>query len=241
MNRFLVVVGVSLVLISSAQAAVLAIDFGAPDQLQLAGYEPFSLAVAGSTTQTEVYGAYTVTLTALADSGLSPRFQARNRNGGLTPPASPDDNILVDYIRCETTINTRDQVGGNQQMPVTRVEIAGLSASTTYGVTIGAWDPWGAPGPNPQILRAGPGTTGSPLSQVWTGAPEPANAGDYSASGSFTTDGAGVLTVELAYDMANWNVDSDPQAILGYMAIIPEPATMSLLGLGALALLRRRR
>ena len=228
------------------------LDFGRADGLVKPGYDQFNLSAEKIQTETQVIAGHSVTLTALADAGTvdpngeppTPNMESRDRQSKLTAPTSPDDNILIDYIRAQTALNVRWDVDPNvPQIPVLDIAVADLDALTEYEVRAGALDMSGSDGPNPQILRPAGGTTGPSISWSWVKV-EPTMDNEYSAVGMYTTDAAGVLNVQVAFDFASADWEdrkADPMAICSYLDIVPEPATLALLAMGSLAAVRRRR
>jgi hypothetical protein len=105
----------------------------------------------------------------------------------------------------------------------------GISANTEYDMTICSY--YGAQARNTTITAAS-GTTGTTLGPIAFVNP-PTSLSDNSATGTFTSDGSGNLTLSLG--------GSRP-AINGFtITAVPEPSTTALLGLGGLTLIMRRR
>ncbi len=69
----------------------------------------------------------------------------------------------------------------------------------------------------------------------------PTSLDSFSATGTFTSDGSGVLTIELT-DTITAGADNPEPRLNGFqLSVVPEPSTSALLGLGGLALILRRR
>jgi hypothetical protein len=107
----------------------------------------------------------------------------------------------------------------------------GISASTDYDLTF--WAFYGAEARNTTIAGAS-GTTGTTLGPIAFDNP-PTSLSDNDASGTFTSDGSGNLTFTIG------GTNNRP-ALNGFtLTAIPEPSAATLLALGGLALIRRRR
>jgi hypothetical protein len=82
------------------------------------------------------------------------------------------------------------------------------------------------------------GTTGTTLGPIATAyLPVPTGFDDpaYSATGTFTSDGSGVLTFSIT------GSGSRPMINGFQIAAVPEPSSVALIALGGFALIRRRR
>lgn len=237
---------VVLALSVSAQAAVLELDLQPTGILLQAGWTEIDPPPGGAAAVAYTVGAYTVTLTpAYDDLGTAgvheARFANKDRNNKMTDPASPRDNALYDYVRVEVAIDgvVQNTSAALPVAPVMQIDIEGLAPNTAYPVRIGSFDMW-----NHQhlLVRAAGGTTGAGYGvETYGPTDHPINEMDCSNVGTFTTNGAGLLEIEAAYNHALRDADDDPQAIVNYIEVVPEPMTMSFLALGGLALLRRKR
>jgi len=105
-----------------------------------------------------------------------------------------------------------------------------ISADTDYDMTF--WAFYGAEARNTTINGTA-GTTGPSLGPIAFVNP-PTSLSDNAASGTFTSDSSGFLTFAISGTNAR-------PALNGFNITVPEPATMALLGMGGLMMLRRRR
>lgn len=105
---------------------------------------------------------------------------------------------------------------------------SGIAASTDYDMTF--WCYYSAQARNTTITAVS-GTTGTTLGPIAFVNPT-TSLSDNAASGTFTSDSSGNLTFSLG---------AGRPAINGFNITVPEPATMALLGMGGLMMLRRRR
>ncbi len=129
----------------------------------------------------------------------------------------------------------RDFTFANNSSTVTlTLSGVGISANTSYVIKFWSYDSNSIA--NTVGYTGVNGTTGSIAPFTSNGA-APASLDDYSGTGTFTSDGDGVLTIEATASAFN---NSNGPRVNG-LQIIPEPTTALLGALGLLALLRRRR
>ena len=255
---------VSVVLLAlTLQASALSIDFGPSGQPVAAGFESFAPTVTGSAASyTQTLGSgNVVTLTALNLTGTCvPVIVARDESSMSPAPGDsykqhlravvlgPDGGALSMWSGPNHRIDPNDPnsaldpaYDGELQQPALKIDVAGLTPSTVYDVALGSNNKWAT---LVYLTLSGLGTTASANITGGLGTTQPlviANAPVI--SGQFSTDAQGVLSVTLAYDQAltTTNGENDPLLGLSLMTIVPEPATMALLVLGGLSLIRRRR
>jgi hypothetical protein len=157
---------------------------------------------------------------------------------GETPPTSPAKGYAtVDY----------DNVAHTLALHIT---FSGLLGTTTASHIHG---PTAAPlTGNASVATTTPSFTGFPLgvtSADWSNVLDLTLASSYnpsfvSANGGTTAGAEAALTGAIAAGRAYWNVHSSFATggeIRGFLVPAPEPCTLTLLGLGALTLIRRRR
>ena len=195
--------------------------------------------------QTMASGAVlTMTPLCLTANG-TPEFQDRDRVSKIATDGSTSSRALALYDNVRVSI-----VGGwadVTKVPANQIEIAGLAPNTSYNLRIGAYNVWAL---IHQIITPANGTVG-PVATLVHGKPNvPMATLDSSVANDYITNAAGVLTVIYAWDdvaYANHLAQIDPtlqaetSANIGYIELTPEPATMCLLALGGLAILRKRR
>ena len=182
-------------------------------------------------------GGQTVTITPSTDAGTA-TLSASNKGSKDPGNGFPRNLAMYDMVR-----NNASNWGNvNADIPVLELDIAGLQPETEYPLLIGSLSVYRELF---QIVRPMRGTTGPTL--VSADAPFPQVLGDCEVEGLYTTDAAGVLSVDVVFDqaaaqafVAGGGISVDTQAVISYI-MIPEPATLSLLALGALAAIRRRR
>jgi hypothetical protein len=191
-----------------------------------------------------------VTLTTTQDAGTgNPSPSDKSSKIPVAPApgyAYPLQDAVYDMMRCNA------QTWGSvfTDIPVIEVDIAGLAPSTQYDLYIGSMSVYRE---LYQLVRPARGSAGPVL--ISADAPFPAFPGDNEVNGLYTTTAQGVLSVDVVFDQAAaqaafnahvagggnpQNFPCDTQAVVSYL-VIPEPMTLSLLGLGGLALLRRRK
>ena len=183
-------------------------------------------------------GGYTVTITPSTDQGAA-TLSASNKGSKDPSNGFPRPQGMYDMVR-----NNAANWGDIQtDIPVLEVDIAGLQPETSYPLLIGSISVYRELF---QKVRPARGSTGPVvLSQD---APFPLVLGDNEIEAPYTTTAAGVLSVDVVFDQAaaqawealNPGATVDTQAVISYM-MIPEPMTLSLLALGGLMAIRRRR
>ena len=195
-------------------------------------------------------GGETLTITPMhapTSSGVgTPEFQDRNRNSKIATQGSTSSRADGLYDNARVSI-----IGGWNditKVPRMQIEFAGLAPVTAYGVRIGAYNVYNVL--THQIITPTAGTTG-PTATLVHGLPIPMGTYDQSVADVWTTSPIGTLTLNYDWDVARWaayaagmpggTYQSETTAQLGYIELLPEPATMSMLALGALALIRKRR
>ena len=228
-----------LALAGIANAQLLAVDCEpAANHGTQAGFD--SMVCSGLIPETFVTsGGQTVTLTATTDQGTATPSAS---NKGSKDPANgfPRNLAMYDMFR-----NNADQWGvlPNGDIPVIEVDISGLQPETEYPLLVGSLSVYRELF---QLVRPARGTTGPVLTSQDT--IFPVVLGDNEVEGNYTTTAAGVLSVDVVFDEAAalaWRVSNpgatvDTQAVISYL-MIPEPMTLSLLALGGLMAIRRRR
>jgi hypothetical protein len=190
-----------------------------------------------STANWSVVGSAGGTISNLVDAsgaatGISlaaPNFQGVNGNGTMTP-TPPASTYFPNQV-------TRDSVYGSDTYPTYTLTFSGLDANTTYTFTIFA-SRTSAGGSNRETEYFFAGGTSN---TVYLDAAE--NLSDIAITGQLQPDGSQEITLTMSKGPNN--DQSSGYFYLGGMVIetapIPEPATLGLLGLGALALIRRLR
>jgi hypothetical protein len=151
--------------------------------------------------------------------------------------------------------------------PAFKIEVLGLQANQAYQVVIGSFDrgsvfqgiyqttatpPVAKPLSNILQPHADSGTTGGTTNWTFTGRPTVSYLSNTALAGAantdtaadtFTTDASGTLTVDWILDNTNDVSFGNAECVMSFLVTneVPEPATLSLLGLGALALIKRRK
>ena len=146
-------------------------------------------------------------------------------------------DLYEDFVFANGTLG-----GGGSPLSMTlTLSGAGISASTSYNLTFFSYDSVSSAGSHTVSFNGASGTSGSAPDILWTGGSNPTTDGQYATTGTFTSDGTGVLTIDLE---DNWigATDSTGIRLNGFeLDAIPEPSAAALLALSGLALLRRRR
>jgi len=183
-------------------------------------------------------GGQTVTLTCTTDAGSASPSPS---NKGSKDPLNGFPRNLGMYDMMRNNAATWGDV--YTDIPVIEVDIAGLQPDTEYPLLIGSISVYRELF---QLVRPARGSTGPVLTSA--DAPFPVVLGDNEVEGNYTTTAAGVLSVDVVFDQAAAQAFvaagapnyQDTQAVISYL-MIPEPATLSLLALGGLMAIRRRR
>jgi hypothetical protein len=206
-----------------ASAATIQIQFGNDnDSISTANWSVVSSAGGTTSNLVDAGGAATgISLTA-------PNFQGVNGNGtqSPTPPAST-------YFPSQVT---RDSVYGSDTFGTFVLTLGGLDANTTYTFTMFASRTGVGDNRETEYFFAG-----STSNTVYLDPAE--NTSDIATTSALQPDGSQEIVLTMSKGPNNSN--SSGYFYLGGMVIetapIPEPASLGLLGLGALALIRRLR
>ena len=183
-------------------------------------------------------GGQTVTISPSYDVGTG-TLSASNKGSKDPLNGFPRNLAMYDMVR-----NNSAQWGVvGPDIPVLELDIAGLQPETEYPLLVGSLSVYRELF---QLVRPARGSTGPVLTSQDT--VFPLVLGDNEVEGNYTTTAAGVLSVDVVFDEAAalaWRVANpggtvDTQAVISYL-MIPEPATLSLLALGGLMAIRRRR
>lgn len=253
--RLLTVLAVTLALAGVAQAQVTTVfkvemqpSGGTP--VSQAGFEIWAAAPSGTgAISFTTAGGQTITLTpslASGPNGSTVSFTATDKKTDADyTDGAPREYAIQDYFRCQAV---PWGIGNDTVIPRVSVEITGLVANTAYGCRIGNMNPY-----RNVWVEAQPtlGTTGVYTEHVALNPPalHATDPIDHSYQLSYTSDGVGQLHFDLTWDRAQWTQDPvnypgqpEHEVEIAYMILqVPEPMTMSLLALGGLALIRRRR
>ena len=251
--RLFTILVVTLALAGVAQASyLLAVDMnpiGAPAQ---AGFDAMTVLSLPANGPFVTSGGYTITLTAANDTTHAFVGTASNKQSKV--PAGNTfqwNDAAYDMYRCDAVRDTLydpyTYFGDVYSVgtPHIQIDIEGLDADTEYPLMVGTQTVYVKP--LFAMVRPRGGTTGPTIHTA--DYPFPQVVPDNTIQGNWTTDSNGKLSVDLCYDTqagidwveaGNPNHGVDTQAVLGYL-VIPEPMTMSLLALGGLALIRRRK
>jgi hypothetical protein len=207
-----------------------------------AGFSSFTVAnPVGSTSVSETVGGFPITIAQNpAATGATLTSRDRGSNGG-----SSFDSLYRDFA-----LVLRDS-GHALGYSYLSISIGGLSPNTTYEFTGFSSDAFATGNTNregysPNVpVEYQPGTTpasGGPyfFTPVFT---NPAGEYDDSVSFNATSDASGTLTVYAFGDSSSFS-NQTATIVNGFqlgVAAAPEPASLSVLGLGGAALLRRKR
>lgn len=204
---------------------------GAP--VTQSGFEAFDDSDAGSALYSTVAGDVTVTMTGL-DGAIGGHF---NRGGVTNGGGLAFADVYNDFA----FKNGGAAGSGSPQSMTLTFSGAGISASTSYSLTFFSYDSVSSGGSHTVSFNGASGSSGSAPDLLWTGGSNPTTDGQYATTGTFTSDGSGVLTIDLS---DSWTGATDTTGIrlnAFELDVIPEPSSGILLGLGGLAMLMRRR
>ena len=184
----------------------------------------------------------------LTPSGVGPAtaFNISSKDKTTDPDyaASPMRLAMGDYVRVQPDPWYADPIGADT--PTMTVEIDNLAANTAYTVHSGNMNPYRN---TYAVISPTNGTTGAVLH--WAPLNPPAMTADpldKTYDLDYTSNAEGLLTYDITWDKAAWMLDeglyphtAENEVEVAFIQLIPEPATMSLLALGGLMAIRRRR
>ena len=230
-----------LALAGVAQAQIFSVDFE-NSALTQPGFESWVLAASSANPvsfTTSTGHVITMTPSGTGDAGTTWAISSKNKTTDPDYAASPMRLAMGDYFRVQPS----PWANPNDIARLT-VEIAGLAADTAYTVHAGSMNPYRN---QFSVINPANGTTGATLHwAVYNPPAMTADPLDKTFDLNYTSNGAGLLTFDMDWDKAAWLVNGDPaqtenEVPLAFIQLIPEPATMSLLALGGLMAIRRRR
>jgi hypothetical protein len=251
---FVVIAGlVSFGLSDSARASLFQVDFQIAGDTTQAGFNQFLATSSQPGPTTEVFGSFSVTLTAQADGlDLGGGDFDRNQSGGIFSPLSNSGAFTYANLYNSFAFNNSTQSFAANATSSLSVVLSGsgISPLTTYSLTVYSFDSDAGrsvtTGTHHVTATGASGTTGSSSALVWSDTSRPTSNDQDSISALFTSDGSGNLTV-LVSDSYTGNQDSRSGVRLNALVLnpTPEPSAfpLTLLGAasGALGLWRRRR
>ena len=203
-----------------AYAAILSIDFGLTGAPTEAGFEPFEVGGTSSNPQRS-YGDATVTV-------LGGAVDGRNRGG-------PDDDGAFTYGDLLRDLVTQFDHGNTAGAPQDSIRISGLAPNTAYTLQVWSLDNQYNDGAAAQWYDS-TGAVDVLIGTVdnQTGA-SPDHNDDFSATGLVQSDAQGNVVLGSVFASGSGHVNGFQ------LSVVPEPASLALLGIGGLALLGSRR
>lgn len=117
----------------------------------------------------------------------------------------------------------------------------GIAANSDYELKLWSYDSNSGGKTHSQSYAGVSGTVGAAGPIVYPAGGNPSSLDSFSAIGTFTSDGAGVLTIELTDTITSGSNNPEPRLNGLQLSPVPEPSAIALLGLGGLALIGRRR
>ena len=216
-------VGSLLLLTGTANAALLGVDFQNSNGVSVAGvtqagFVAFDNTHSTGTGGTATYGSFNVTVSGL--DALNGTIEGLFNRGGV---ANGGALTFADIYN--------DFAFNNSNAPITlQLTGAGITPNTRYNLTFYSFDNLTSE-PNTHMVSftGTAGTTGSPALINTTPASDPTTNGQYASTGTFTSNAAGVLTVQarnVGPIVANWGprlnafeIDLAPAAAPGTQAL----------------------